>query len=214
MPKPKQYSRKPKAKVSDSTKEYVKKQITQAKNNKFNSVDNTSVSMAYDADVPVCLTTIPRGTAETDRLGEVIKLKAFYMRFQILLPLVYSAARVIIFQWKPSNTAENPSWNALFNRDKNSALGIYGVKNDESLDKGKFKILYDKSYVNTSGIANTVKIGYAKIYEKKFGNKFIKYEPTTNTGAGNIYLYITSNNTVAVGAPSITYATRCIFQDN
>jgi len=217
MPRPKQYARKTytrKAKVPDGTKQYVKKAITRAKDKKYHPVEGTLTSMAYDVDVPVNMSAIAQGTTMVQRLGEVIKLKAFYMRAQINFPLVISSGRVVILQWKPSSTAEIPSWDVLFNRLKNTAIGVHGIKNDESLDKSKFNILYDKTFYNTAGIAGSIKNIYIKLYEKKFGNKMIKFEPLTNDGAGHLYMYVSGNQTASVGACSITYATRLIFEDN
>jgi len=217
MPKPKQYARKAytrKAKVPDGTKQYVQKAITRAKDKKYFPRDGTLVSMAYDVDAPINLSIIPQGTTQVQRLGDTIKLKAFYMRAQLNFPLLINSCRVVLLQWKPSSTSELPTWPTLFNRDKGNVLGVLANKNAESLDKSKFQILYDKTFYNTSGVAGSIKNIQIKLYEKKFGNKLIKFEPLTNDGAGHIFMYVSGNQTAATGACGITYATRLIFEDN
>ncbi len=182
------FRRKSPVTVPKSTKLYVKKALTANKEtNYINLVDGSSV-ISYDVPYLAQWSAISQGSTISTREGDRIEPTILSVKGRMFCTSSSDIARIIIFQWRPDNADEAPTMAKLLqlSGSQNSVHSPYILN---ATDRGKFAVLYDKSFMN-DGNRDSFNV---KITIKKFMNKFITYNTGTTTGRSQIYMLAFSN---------------------
>lgn len=154
-----------------------------------------------------CLTLVPGGSAEQQRNGNSILLKAVAIRGRVALDTigVNNSIRIIVFQDLSPNPGSVTPANLI-----ESTGTIYAPFSPMNTDnRSRFKILSSKLLTLTqSGNANAAFKFYLPV------NTHCKWNSATSSdlNKGHIYTLIVSNT--ATSLPAVTYMSRVYYYDN
>lgn len=147
-------------KVTIPVKKYVKSQLAKNIEYKYRTLIFGTQPVVVAGNV-YPLTNIPQGLLDTNRIGDVIKLKALTFRCEMIGHSLFNYIRMIIFQWKSLN-ALPPAVTAVLNGISPTYLTQPKVDN-----RPNYQILYDRTFKmdpdNPSIVLNSkARLKYAK----------------------------------------------------
>lgn len=149
-------------------------------------------------------TDIVQGSAQTQRVGDELRLKSIDLRYQIACADTTQCMRIIVFQWF-QNTVPTVN-NILYSNG--TAQAPFGALNFEQ--RRNYRILYDRmhSLDIITEIQNGVHVRIWKIPKRNI------VFTTTGTTVGNnkCYIYFISDSSVAPH-PTLTWQIRVNYTD-
>lgn len=209
-----------KKKVSESVKDYVKKQIDRNNETKvYNSANTILSGTAGTANTGsvYLLSNIAQGVTLNTRVG--MKAKPMKLDFRYQGTAFSSSAnnvdptfmRMTLLQTRQSAaTAVVPTAAQVF-ESVGSALYTVSPFDDVTTSTGQYKILYDKVHRVDNGIGQTYS-GHVEIPGSQLNNIQWIGGNGTDVSHGNIYL-IAGSDTALANSPSLVYAWQIQFDD-
>lgn len=186
------YTKKPY--VSKATKTYVKKALTENKEDNWGLIDNSSQYISYDAPFLAHWSSIAQGTTVNTREGDRIEPTRLSVRYSIEIPNVTTQMRFILFQWRPDTLIDGPTAAKILQIPTGGSAFLSPLVTEE-IDRSKFVVLKDKTFINyttTPGCTFTSSLNITK-----FNNKYIHYNTGVTNGKNQIFLLAISNKLAA-----------------
>lgn len=164
----------------------VKRIIARREEHKYQTGELDAVNVIATGSVTK-MVSVSQGDTDSTRDGDELRISRITFRgnFTVNNTAVFNRCRLIIFQWKQSDTDVTPTVAMILNNTANTTQLIDGITNHDRSDL--FNILYDKThYVNYYGTAMSRIRGSAR----KF-NHVQKFTGGATTGTNQIYaLYV------------------------
>lgn len=205
------YVRKATPKVSKATKRYVQTALKTNKETNWADVYSpANVELNYDVPLLVNISDISQGADIQSREGDRLQPMSLTGKFTLGMTGATTVARVIVFQWKPDDADDTPTVAKILS----ATADVNQINSDyigSAVDRKKFKILYDRRFMNSAGVATYFPIGVMSC--SKFHNKYIYYNSGTTTGKNNIYMLGISNVAVASTGPNLSGYFRLRWKD-
>lgn len=179
------------------------KQLADAVNIEYKFQDYAAAGTTIDnvgfLNVPILP---PQGVAESQRVGDSLKIQHFNMRFVLTRVTNDAVVRLIVY-WDPQSKTSTGA--DILQNTGTSAAPIQPKNYDKRFQT---RFLHDQTYVlnsNASTINAEVSIEVNEHMQFAAG--------TTTTTAGALkYLFISSNT--GVTSPTVTYYSRCTYTDD
>lgn len=189
-----------KARVSRPVKTYVKKAITATKESNYFPYAVNGTELNYDGQLIAELSTVPQGDDISSREGDRIEPTSFILRGSLQNMATTTVARLVLVQWRPDSSQE--PLDSISDCIQNSTLsyGVYGNYVPDKRQRMKFKVLWDRTFVNTTGATQIIPFN---VMVTKFANKYINYGDSVTTAKSHLYLLGYSNVAVASSGPTI-----------
>lgn len=152
---------------------------------------------------------ISQGNGFTQRKGDLVRLKHFSMRGDVIVAATTNAMRIIVFVWKRDNNVSVPVPADILDSQGffiGNSRAPYSDYQFEKVNKAKYRILSDRTYA----------LSQSKQSVSFHVNKKIDIELKFNAGAvtGTNHLYcLAISDDGAVAYPSITYVAETTFKD-
>lgn len=190
-----------------STANWMLKKVRQLANAvnveyKYIDVASTANAMSYTSTYGI-LNTIPQGSAESQRIGDSLKLQNLTLRFNIQRTSADSFARILIV-WDKQNAAASAS-------DILTGLGTVNSTNGPKNYDKRFvtSILYDKTFNVNSNHPQQMEDIVVTVDQH---TQYAAGTTTINTGALKI-LYL-SNLSAGANNPNLNYYARLTYTDD
>lgn len=159
------------------------------------------------------------GLTQGQRIGNAIYLKSIISNFQITLGSGVTTdsenvVRLTIFQWMDDIALHYPTFGDVF---CNAPTGYPYLATFNPDSKGKYKILFDKTYTLSQNAGNPFTI-IRKINIKNFKRRKIIFDQNGTSGynaaiyRGGIFWLLTSDSSIAPH-PTITWSSRMNYTD-
>jgi len=168
--------------------------------NTVSQADGTASSFWTTAPTIVSLSEIPNTTPPTDisRVGDKVTLTGMEFRALVYGGTADCHARVVLFQWKETNTSTSPSVTQVINSAASGAdPAVNGAYNRDSLSSKSLRILADYRFPISSEVTNPNHARMLYFKTRKMA-KQVQFKEGSGDGANKIYLYYVS--TVGTGA--------------
>ncbi len=143
------------------------------------------------------ITTIPQGYSQSERIGDVIWIKAISFRYEITTANadIFNLARLIVFSWVPNTTSLTPGTSSVL--EDYVSQGVQSFYNYES--RQDVKVYYDK-LVRMSGTASAPTVASIQEYSGMLTHPgkgiMIQYNPGAITGTRTFYTLVISDSAV------------------
>jgi len=196
----------------------------------YKTFRTSTASTSFEAGVPIidCITEVPQGTLDSDRVGDTITLKRCRIRLLVRMPLLssaadqppYSLARVMVVQYKDADMT--PALSALLaNSSANSGggPGTYSARNIDYLNN--YNILYDRTVTLEVGVTNAS--NYAPTGKTchfmnidvpmKYAKKKIQFQAASTNHTNGLWIFVTSDNDLGVVSPVCYYGSEVQYTD-
>lgn len=214
---------------------FLQKKVLQHEEVKY--LDNNQLAagfnLAYNATTPltsnkVCITNIPPGTQQSQRVGEDVKLKSLIVRYNINVSgtstnAAAGACRLVIYQireWSAYNTSSYDLAQFL-----SATASVFTAVNSpysmQSTYAGAYKVLYDK-VINLGNNKCTQSGGvdvkqmyqkYAKIVLRLHGRP-VKYSLSSADSGAKGHIFMAAFGTIDSALSStLSYFTRLKYTD-
>lgn len=148
------------------------------------------------------------GPDEDDRLGDVLRVKKLWTRWNFVASDTTNVMRLIIFKWKPDNAVDAPSTASILESARLGLPAINCISSYISIpaDRKKFTVLLDRCFPLTTSGSNQSVVFTRTFGVKKLGN--VQYNGSaTVTGTGLIF-YLVVSDSGAVSHPQ--YRMSCV----
>jgi len=139
------------------------------------------------------LQSIIQGSADGTRKGDVIHVSSFQMKGVCLTGTTGGIIRIVIFRDLQSNGATPAVTDILSSA---SYIAMYNVSNVTKVGGARFKILYDRVYVQNLNIAATAYFDYLEYSNSgKFMTTYISNSGTSaSVGTNNVWMLSIADN--------------------
>jgi len=206
------YKSKKMPKVSDVTKEYVKRAIKTGKEDNWENVSESATNLGYDNPLLSQWSLINQGDTVNLRNGDRIQPTSLEVNFRMTFGIAPSQiARVMIIQWKPDNGVDAPFMNKILSTS-GTDYSVHSPLIQSKVLRSKFAVLYDRTIPNLNSVTGSAYAFRVKI--KKFSGKYIYYNAGATTGKNQIYVLAFSDTTVAsASAPNIRRIAHLKWKD-
>jgi hypothetical protein len=182
----------------------IHRTIQMEKQLKWYDVYQTAFSVS-DTFSAIDMTGIGIGTTPSQRVGSSALIKSIRMAGSWVTGDATQLCRLVIFKWIPSNSSDTPSLAELCNAT--SATTQIVVSGLLQYKPSRFKILSDKLFALDT-LAHPIK----KFEYTVHVNSVVTFDTGGNTGRDHIYLWYSSDSTVAP-SPTLTYSFQVKFSD-
>lgn len=194
-----------------ATKKYVQKSINKIVEPKYRSTTSSATDLSYDNPMVQDLCIVPAGTDDTERVGDVLKMKSLRLKMLLFAKAnVTTKARCMIIQWLP--TILNSSFDQELILPNTGGVSwsattiLSGYNKDRRRD---FRVLWDKTYIigataGADGLRSQMIINKwfnigLKAYKKKLYSKVHYVGGSSTTGGGKLFFVAFSDVTDASG---------------
>lgn len=170
-----------------------------------------------------CLSLIPQGGSDSQRVGDQVKLKKLTLRMQFVGGDIYNTCRVVVYRYKQDTSVQGPITAEVY--DSSAPGAEYVLCPVPALEKNdKFHIIWDKivtlpqtNYYTTSSqvtsTSNSVKTWVKSFYGRRLGAKGLRFNPAATTGFGHIYVSIVSDSAILPN-PTVYLNSRLEYTDS
>jgi len=154
--------------------------------------------------------TIAQGDTQLTRDGIEIQFKKLDLRYNMYVSAaaanITNAFRIIVFQWKPDDSASPPGVSSII--DTSFTQPVFSPLNRDT--NHLYRVMYDKMHsVYNAGNGS---VGVHRMITNKRCAKTIKYATGVNTGENQIYVLVISD--AAVQVPSWSYGAYLYYTDS
>ncbi len=143
------------------------------------------------------LTTIPQGYSQSERIGDVVFVKAIAFRFEVTTANadIFNLARIIIFSWVPNTASLTPGTSSVL--EDYVSQGVQSFYNYES--RQDVKVQYDK-VLRMSGTSSAPTVASIQEYSGMLVHpgkgSIIQFNPGAITGTRTYYTLVISDSAV------------------
>lgn len=157
----------------------------------------------------LCLSNVPTGDDNYQRVGLKIKPTRLQFRYKLAGGDDFNVVRVIIFMFMNSDFGNTPTYETILqNLTPNATLQPY-----RRGGKYKYKILYDTTHVLVKDTFNYHITRNANMFAKDWNHKDIMYsEAGSTSGTNNIWLAVLSDSNFTTH-PKISFVSRLNYRD-
>jgi hypothetical protein len=168
------------------------------------AIDGTT-GIVFGTALIVNLSQMTQGTADTQRIGDRVKLKALNLKYNCIATDASNRMRVTIIRWKEDSSSSVPSNTQVYQNLFNTIQTFFQY---DGIKSGKFEVLYDKC--EDIELSN----GNLQIYRHKYMklNKFLGFTGSTSA-KGHIYCIVNSDSGV-IPHPSFDGIARLTYKDS
>lgn len=148
-----------------------------------------TISNNIDCDSTPVVTKIPmpaQGSTDDDRLGDRIRVSSVRCHLYTRFTNTNSAHRFIVFQWLVDDGTTTPTAADIFEDTSKPLNSMYNVNGSS-----KYRILLDKRYANTSGVASSSKLHQ---YLLRPAVAKVRFNEGATTGYGHFYIMSMGNS--------------------
>ena len=185
----------------------IAKKAVLAEETKYNEIGPIFGTQDNTADVTL-VTSIPRGTGPTDRIGDKINVIGFQFNYWSIKGTTATATLlrfVLVHDTQQISDSTGPAWQDVF-----SSTQTHGLRNMSQQGSKRYKVIYDATVPLNAGYPST---GLTK--------KFISFKhpvlyngsASTDIQKNGVYLMIQSNEAVGT-APTVLYNIRTLYKDS
>ncbi len=188
--------------VQALSKQVAKRQISRFTETKhqYNSDTGTGVSSAGGI---VELSNMAQGSTGETRDGNLIVLKSFSLKGEVVIGDTTNVLRVIIFRFKE---IDDPIITDIL-----ETTGAHAVRSAYNYDKRKlYDILYDRRF--RMDVANVNPLISIKLFGKKLGSKAVQFDTDTTSGTNKLWMLRVSDSG-AVPNPTMNYYSETAYKD-
>jgi len=199
-----------------AVKSIVKSILHEEQELKFFDTSQALVNLSTAWTIFQPLTNPAQGDTDSLRDGDRLKPHSITLHYQFVASQIASQVRIIVFRWKPNNTAIAPAVASIIitAAGQQSPLGNY---NRDLRDQ--YTILYDENhpmgvYVVAAGTA-TVATAPTEVVQRVVFDKrhpAIQFTGGSTSGTNHIYVMACTDDTAT--QPQIGYVSRMLFTDS
>lgn len=186
----------------------IKKQLNKNLETKFNvHFVGTGANMTSAGTITALFTPV-QGIADTNRIGDTVRLSSYAMNLAVHAQTSNTApqtCRVILFQW---DDVSLPTTGDVLEAGLGSTNSTMVYKHD-NLESGRLRILEDK-LVTISGSNDRKTVAFRFHGSKKLARK-VQFTAGSTTGTNKIYIFYMSDQ--VSGYPLLYYDSVVNFKD-
>lgn len=177
------YSRKPLSKAQvGAVAKVVKSQLNKVSEKKYKTTELANI----DADSTPVVTLInppAQGDGQNSRDGDSLYITSLSGKIRVEVGATNTHVRLILIQWFEDNNVDVPVAADILEDLTTPELAQYNIDN-----KRKFRVLYDRSFLNNSGAVNTLHLSNFMLSGNKIPMKKMQFNAGATTGVGQFYL--------------------------
>jgi hypothetical protein len=160
------------------------------------------------------LLNVPQGTAQSDRIGDVIFVRKLVMTALNITAAnadVYSHVRVILYQWRPSIGAEAPAVNTVLQTPTTNSV----FSNLNYANRRIYEILWDRTFSMT-GTATVPTVGSDYVLTNvniPIKLPSLEYQLASSSNSENTICILYISDSAAAPFPTIQFNFRMFYSD-